>query len=169
MDDRTVLERVEAAFAAVPRPPDGALVNRHCCECLETSEAFARAPWREVTLAQLLAGRETALLTVEAWRYYLPAVIAWSVKDPKAVDVIADNLVYQLTPPGDPTPPGLDAGALAEWFEPRSRGFTPAQREAVVAFLEWFAEREEGDWARIGATPPGRSDRALAWWSSPEP
>ncbi|MGH7587488.1 MAG: DUF6714 family protein [Gemmatimonadota bacterium] len=169
MDDRTVLERVKTAFAAVPRPPDEALVNRHCCECLETSEAFAGAAWPDVTLAQLLAGRETALLTIEAWRYYLPAVIAWSVHDPKAVDVIADNLVFQLTPPGEPSPPGLHEGARADWFEPRARGFTPDQRAAIAAFLEWFGEREEADWARIDVPPPGRTDRALAWWSSPEP
>ena len=169
MLDRMVLERVEAAFAGVPKPTDDALVNRHCCECVETSEAFAGASWQDVTLDQLLRGRETALLTVEAWRYYLPAVITWSVKDPKAVDVIADNLVYQLTPPGGPTAPEVDAGALAEWFELRARGFAADQRAAIAVFLEWFAEREEADWARIGATPPGRTDRALAWWSSPEP
>ena len=168
MDDRAVLEHVEAAFAGVPRPPYEALMNRHCCECLETSEAFAGAAWRDVTLEQLLAGRETALLTVEAWRYYLPAVISWSVRDPKAVDVIADNLVYQLTPPGE-TPPGLDGGALAEWFELRAQGFTPAQRAAVATFLEWFAEREEADWSRSGAAPRTGTRRALAHWSAPEP
>ena len=162
MDDRTVLDRVESAFAGVPKPADEALVNRHCCECLETSEAFAGAAWQEVILDQLLAGRETALLTVDAWRYYLPAVITWSVKDPKTVDVIADNLVHQLTPPGEDR-------ALAEWFDPRARGFTPDQRAAIVAFLLWFAEREAVDWARIGAAPPGSADRALAHWSSPEP
>ena len=167
MDDRTVLKRVESAFAGVSKPAQDMLVNRHCCECLETSEAFVGAAWQDVTLEQLLAGRETALLTVEAWRYYLPAVIAWSVKDPKTVDVIADNLVYQLTPPREPNSSGADAGALAEWFEPRSHGFTADQRAAVAAFLEWFAEHEQADWARIGATPPGRADRALDWWSSP--
>lgn len=162
MDDRTVLERVEAAFARVAKPGHESLVNRHCCECLETSEAFAGAAWQEVTLDQLLAGRETALLTVEAWRYYLPAVITWSVRDPKAVDVIADNLVYQLTPPDED-------GGLVEWFEPRARGFTPDQRAAVVAFLLWFAEREAIDWARLGTAPPGGADRALEHWSAPEP
>ena len=162
MESRTILERVEAAFTGVAKPPHEALMNHHCCECLETSEAIAGAAWQAVTLEQLLAGRETALLTIEAWRYYLPAVIAWSVRDPKAVDVIADNLVHQLTPPGED-------GALAEWFEPRARGFTPDQRAAIVAFLLWYAEREAADWSRIGAAPPGRADRALAHWSSPEP
>ncbi|HET6341340.1 MAG TPA: DUF6714 family protein [Gemmatimonadota bacterium] len=159
MDDRTVLELVEGAFARVDMPSEEVLVNHHCCECLETSEAYAGAAWQEVTLDQLLAGRETALLTVEAWRYYLPAVIAWSVRDPAAVDVIADNLVFQLTPPGD-------GGALGGWFEPRASGFDPAQRAAIAAFLEWFAERERASWGELGAVPPGRTDRALAHWST---
>ena len=147
-----ILERLEAAFANVPRPSQEELVNRHCCECLETSEAFAGAAWRDVTLEQILAGRETALLTVESWRYYLPAVISWSVKDPEAVDVIADNLVMQLTPSGD-------GGSLEAWFEPRARGFTADQRAAIAAFLQWFAER-------AGPTPPARIDRAIAHWSA---
>jgi hypothetical protein len=86
MEGRTVLERVEAAFTGVAKPPHEALMNHHCCECLETSKAFRGAAWWDVNLEQLLAGRETALLTVEAWRYYLPAVIAWSARDPRAVD-----------------------------------------------------------------------------------
>lgn len=161
MDDRTVLERVAAAFANHPKPPDEALLNRHCCECLETSEAFAGTAWQDVTLEQLLAGRETALLTVEAWRYYLPAAITWSVRDPKAVDVIADNLVHQLTPPGED-------GALAEWFEPRARGFTLDQRAAIADFLEWFAERDEAWCNEADATAPQGARRALAHWSAPE-
>lgn len=151
MNDETVLERVAAAFAGVPRPAEEALINRHCCECLETSEALGGSAWQEVSLEQLLAARETALLTVEAWRYYLPAVIAWSVREPDAVDVIADNLVMQLTPPGED-------GGLADWFEPRTRGFTSDQRAAIAAFLVWFAEH--------GGAPAGVVDGALAYWSA---
>jgi hypothetical protein len=71
---------------------------------------------------------------------------------PEAVDVIADNLVMQLTPSGD-------GGSLEAWFEPRTRGFTADQRAAIAAFLQWFSER-------AGPTPPGRIDRAIAHWSA---
>jgi hypothetical protein len=161
MDAREVVELVTAAFRETTVPPADLLLNQHCCECLETSEAFAGKPWTDISLEQLLVGRETALLTPEAWRYYLPAVILWCVRAPDVVDVIQDNLVYQLTPP-------TEDGGVPGWFEPRARGFDAAQRHAIVAYLEWSRERLEASWTRFGGTPPDDIYRALEFWRKPD-
>ena len=155
-----------AAFGAVPKPPREALINLHCEECLETSEAFADKPWVEVTLDELLLGRETALLTAAAWRYYLPAVIRWTVREPVAVDVINDNLVYQLEPPDPEEFPAEQFPGQREYFAERSTGFDDRQRAAIVAFLDWYRAREEAEWRGSGWEPPHHAARALAFWSS---
>ena len=152
-----IVEQIRAAFAGAEYPGREALFNRHCCECAEVSDAFAGRPWTEITLQHLLEGRETALLTAAAWRYYLPAMMIWCVREPEAVDVIQDNLVYQLEPPGD------DSG-VPEWFNERATGFSDEQRAAIAAYLDWYRERDEARWA--GAKQPPNAARALAHWTT---
>src|SRR5207344_3154459 len=98
-DLETITALVRRAFPAEPVPPAETLFKDHCDECVEVSNAFGGRAWPQISLQDLLAGGETSLLTATAWRYYLPAVIYWCVRDREAVDVIADNLVYQLEPP----------------------------------------------------------------------
>lgn len=152
-----IVRQIEAAFAGVDYPGRDALLHDHCCECAEVSAAFAGRRWAEITLDDVLAGRETALLNAAAWRYYLPAVMIWCVREPEAVDVIEDNLVSQLEPPGD----GL---GVPEWFNERATGFSPGQRAAIVAFLELYRARDVARWP-AGARPR-HVDRALAYWTA---
>lgn len=153
-----VVQLIRSAFIETRRPDAEALINRHCCECAEVSAAYAGKPWTDISLADVLAGRETALLSAAAWRYYLPAVMTWCVRAPDAVDVIQDNLVYQLEPPAD-------GRGVPEWFEARAAGFSPAQRAAIVAYLHWYRAVEEARWA--GAAPPPHADNALRHWMRP--
>jgi hypothetical protein len=156
---REVIEKVKGAFLDTPMPPSHELINRHCCECVEVSEAFAGKTWQEITLDDLLAGRETALLTAAAWRYYLPSVVIWCVRAPETVDVIQDNLVYQLAPPLI-----TDSDPLRQWFEERMLNFSAEQRNAIVAFLDWHRERDEANWASAGGKPTDHVYKALEYW-----
>jgi hypothetical protein len=157
-DAEDVVELIRRAFAATPQPGREVLLNRHCCECVSVSEAYAGKRWIEITLDDVRAGGETALLTAAAWRYYLPAVMTWCLRAPDAVDVILDNLVYQLEPPA--------AGrGVPEWFAERAIGFSDEQRAAIVAYLHWCRQREAAQWA--GAEAPGHVSNALSYWERP--
>jgi hypothetical protein len=121
-NEQDIIDKVHAAFKDVPLPSAEALWNNHCCECSETSAAFGARPWSEISLDDLLSGRETALLSEVAWRYYLPSMIIWCIRAPKDVDVIQDNLVYQLAPPE------TQEQWAWEWFKPRASG-TKSERK----------------------------------------
>jgi hypothetical protein len=148
------------AFGEVPQPPREALINRHCEECLETSEALADKPWQDITLDDMLAAQETSLLTAAAWRYYLPAMIRWCVRDPLGVNNLIDNLVYAL----EPTENEAFVGQRA-YMEERWTGLDDRQQQAIVAYLQWYRRREEADWETLGSEPPPHIYRALAYWS----
>ena len=154
-----VIRRIETAFAGTELPPAEALVNNHCCECAEVSAAYRGKRWTEVTLDDVMTGREVSLLTVAAWRYYLPAFLTWTIRAPEVVDVLEDNLVFQLTPP-------RDGDGVPEWFAERCVNFfSPEQRAAIAAFLDWSRVHQEPQW------PPGTRPRhvydALAYWRQP--
>jgi len=159
-DESEIIQQITDAFADVEQPSREALFNGHCCECAETSEAYAGKRWMEVTLEDVLRGREVSLLTVAAWQYYLPAFMIWAIREPKAVDVLQDNLVYQLQPPGED-------GSVPAWFAERAVGFTEPQRHAICAYLTWYRDRDEIEWRRIGGEPARHVYNALAHWSRP--
>ena len=157
-DPNAVVEQVASAFPVTPVPSREALFKDHCDECMEVSNAYGGRPWPEISLQEFLAGGETALLTSTAWRYYLPTMIWWCVRDPESADVICDNLVYQLEPP--------KAGETDEWFWERKDGFTDAQRRAIVAYLLWYRDRETAEYAALEMERPDHVDRALAYWAA---
>ena len=157
-DADEIVQQISEAFADAQQPSYEALFNNHCCECAEVSAAYAGKGWTDVTLDDVLRGRETSLLTATAWQYYLPALMTWTIRAPDAVDVLEDNLVYQLEPP-------REGQGVPEWFEERAHGFTPQQRQAIVAFLEWHRERIETSWAQLGAEAPRHVYNALDHWS----
>jgi len=156
-DAEETIREIEAAFAEVPYPGREALFNDHCCECAEVSASYAGKRWTEIALADVLAGRETSLLSPAAWRYYLPALMIWCIRAPDAVDVMQDNLVYQLEPPDDQR-------GVPEWFNERARGFSRAQRSAIVAYLDWYRKRDEARWD--GTEPPRHVYNALTYWAA---
>jgi hypothetical protein len=155
----SIVDQITRAFSDVPQPDPALLFNHHCCECSDVSTALGGRPWPEIGLADLLRAREMALLSAEAWRYYLPAMLIWAVRDPVAMDVMVDNLVYQLEPP-------REGQGVPEWFAERAVGFSRDQRAAILAFLEWYRRREAADWAGADVQPPQHVHHAIAYWSA---
>ena len=77
-DPESIASKVKAAFPAEPRPSKEALFNDHCDECLDVSKAFGARPWPEISLQDLLAGGETALLTAAAPQDVYRALEYWT-------------------------------------------------------------------------------------------
>ena len=90
----------------------------------------------------------------------MPALMIWCIRAPDSVDVIQDNLVYQLEPPDDQR-------GVPEWFDERAWGFSPEQRSAIVAYLNWYQTRDEARWD--GTEAPRHVYSALAYWAGTGP
>ena len=155
IDTEAIVARAKLAFPTDPVPPAEELRNDHCEECADVSTSFGVRPWTAVALADIV-GKETALLNETAWRYFLPAVISWCVQNADALDTLPEYTVYQLAPPKD--------GETDEWFETRKDGFTEAQRGVIVAYLEWYRDREEAEYRMLEMAPPEDVYRALEYW-----
>jgi hypothetical protein len=160
MEDPALIRAVEEAFEEQRLPPAATMTNDHCDECIDTYRGFWNGPqsfmtWQEAA-RQPGSCVEASLLTADAWRYYLPTLIIWCVRDSERVDALVDNLVHELTPPASDT----------EWFRPRADGFSAEQREAIARFLRWYQARERLEWESICAAPPDHAGDAIRYWSA---
>ena len=71
-DTDHIIQLIRRAFFDTPQPGPEALFNHHCCECVEVSAAYGGKRWMDISLDDVLAGRETALLTATAWATICP-------------------------------------------------------------------------------------------------
>lgn len=126
--DGHALDRIRHAFAACPRPAH--FTNRsHCAECAEHDDTLlARTP---DTLTSDDVGNPCwspiAFLSPEGFAYYLPGLARLALDDgDPAADWYAPQFFWAL----------ISSGAGNERFLHCS----PAQREAVAAFLSYLIE-----------------------------
>ena len=155
IDPESIAAHAAEAFPSQPVPPQNVLFKNHCDECIDVSNAYGVRPWTAIVLNDII-GKETALLTAAAWQYFLPAMITWCVRVPEALDTLPEYLVYQLEPP--------ELGEVDEWFTERKSGFSGAQRQVIVEYLEWYREREEAEYLELEMEPPRHVYRALEHW-----
>lgn len=128
--------RVAAAFADVPRPAAGGLVQCGCDECAGVARSFAGLSWREVGAEVLEENYDKLpLFSPAAFRHFLPAYLLHSLEHFEFAGV-CEYTLYQLTP-------GKEDGASAAFYAARFEPFTPEQMEAVYAFLD-LALRDDG-------------------------
>jgi hypothetical protein len=58
-----IIQSIRRAFSGAAQPAPEALFNHRCCECVGVSEAYAGKRWTDISLDDVLAGRETAFLS----------------------------------------------------------------------------------------------------------
>jgi hypothetical protein len=162
MSDSIVLEEIGAAFSGTELPASTVLMNEHCEECIYVSRKFCDAEGSFMTW-ESAAQREgssfaPSLLTSDAWRYYLPTLMTWCVRDTEKVDVLVDCLVYELTPPESDD---------REWFSARTNDFTVDQRRAICSFLQSHHNQELAEMRSVGIEMPCQASIAIDYWTAP--
>jgi hypothetical protein len=170
--DRAVALAIEAAWLDQPYPGDANLAgNNSCCgEYGYVADFFRGREWRDVTLETLKAYEGPAnacysFMSGAALRYYLPAFMLIALDEPPSGPrsdweaSMLDVAVWALNPPRyraevhalektlSPSPVSSpeSMAKLREWWDLRMIGFTAAQRQAIVAFLERMHERHGYD------------------------
>jgi len=146
-------KQIEDAFAEVAYPGDDQLVldsSGYHLECNQVAAVLKGKHWKQVPL-DLLRQIALAALTPEAYRFYLPAFLVAGSLHYDEADLIPDSVVFSLLPPSDPH----DIVVYGEIDKKRREIFTPAQRAAVRAFLEFLKQYHAED------DPLGDVDRAI--------
>lgn len=190
MSAEEVLKIIEEAWRQTPYPGDDRLITRpkqpkgSCRDEPDyVADFFAGKHWNQINRAMLVQGYEgppDACLTFmgpQAFRFYLPAFMKMALTEYEAGDTICQAALYALVPPRfdpklyelaklpgmtDATNPCSEANVKGQrlWWDERVSGFTPAQRQAIVAFLEYLNSAHGQDYA-YNSSGPGI---ALKYW-----
>jgi len=132
---------IENAFADTVYPGDRNIATNpdHCDECSETNEFFRGRHWQELSGVdqKLQTGwGGLSFLSPPAWRYFMPAYLLVGLGGGEYAEDAAESVLYALSPKKDD---------LAEYFQERASGFTPAQQKCLAAYAAAFSEMEPED------------------------
>ena len=133
MDD--VIRRIEAAFAAAPRPTNDELLHPECRDDMDIEKLYAIDHWQRLT-DDLVVSEYAALsfLSPAGFRHFIPAYMVWVLRHPDSAEAVVDSTVW-----------ALHAGLYREDLRPFVRSkwtlLDADQRRAVTAFLEAMAEQ----------------------------
>jgi hypothetical protein len=186
MQANEVLRILEEAWKDVGYPGDDRIASKSAgCndEYAWIAEFFKGKHWTEITLKRLREQDAGALdsclafLTTEALHYFLPSFLQIALFEYDPSDEVTAGTISMLCPPTfdeklyemaklpgmtDATNPCSRQNVEGRhgWWEQRVQGFTPAQRRAIVVFLEYMDCQHGHDYAYSTAGPKV----ALAYW-----
>lgn len=132
-----VKKQIEEAFSGVPHPGDDAIVRGRDWESLELSASFRGKHWKEIPAETLRRHHDDlALFSPSGLQFYLPAYLLAAMRDDW--DILCFVLLHLQPPPKDREPDRWGS------FLSRFARFTPAQKHAIRAFLEFVRDELPG-------------------------
>jgi hypothetical protein len=127
-------QTIAQTFADTPYPGHERIALHECEECEEIRQSFrGRTPdtLPDETIHSHFGS--LPLLSPEAFRYFIPAYMRYSLEHPDST--VAQFILYRLAPQD-----------FDDFDSERFRLFTPRERGAVIAFLEFLKSKQiEGD------------------------
>lgn len=127
MNATEVIRLIEDAWREVPYPGDDRIFTPDSYDDEDIVNYFGGTTWREHDPAKLRAHSSAfTFFTPEAFHYWLPAFMFAAIQNPEEADVICDRIPWSVD----------DNYAPQRW-----RLFSPAQRQAVAAYLRFQIER----------------------------
>lgn len=129
-----VRQTIELAFEDVGYPGDVNIIRCSCSICRQTSDYFRGTRWQAHTLENLRKHQlALSLFTPEAFQYFLPAYMLATLDAWCETCLIPFLITKQFLPPRSDEDPRRQ-----EHHAKRMALFTPAQREAIIAYLRAY-------------------------------
>jgi hypothetical protein len=119
--------------ADIPRPEN--IVPEEYADDIEFSEVTAvlqGKSWKDLDKTLIQSNTDIVWrLTSAAFRYYLPAFLAYAIQEEAGSAVLPEEIFFLLTP----TP---ERFAQSRWLQDRLSHFSSAQIDVIVAFCQYM-------------------------------
>ena len=139
---RSVKQQIEEAFKDAPYPGDREMVDDpDDWECIDLMNAFKGKHWKELDAETLRRNHDT-FLSIAGLQYYFPAYLMAALDD---LEDILPFTVYGLCfASPEASSPDVD---VRKWQLKRFNSFTPEQKKAIKAFLEYVRDEYPECWS----------------------
>lgn len=129
-----VLSIIEWAFRNTPLPTEQYITRsdpKFYLEPKRIEEAFGGVAWNSLS-AKVVGSNPTALneLIVSAFRYYLPAYMWWSLKNPNELFSLSGSVIFVLTRPSEAA-----SDTRKKNYDARMESFSLDEVEAIKSYL----------------------------------
>ena len=144
MRKRDIIHTIKQAFSEAPMPRPEEIMEAGADALAPDSEedqaivarVLAGKKWQKLTVADIaFLYSSLSMMTPQAVRYYLPAYLIASIKDPAGVGVSLSTTIWDISPP----PFGTSS---QEEFDARIAPITPAERKAICQYFEYVRRTE---------------------------
>jgi hypothetical protein len=134
---RTATREIESAFGGLAPPGDDKLLHPRCMDDGDVADFYGAPDWRELSDETIIRGYAApCFFSAEAFRYYMPAFMVWSLEHHDTVEYAAEATIRAFDP-------GAVDEVLRRFQASKFALLTEAQRKAVVRFLETFSHHPQ--------------------------
>jgi len=134
-----LIAEIEQAFATNPLPHPITTCGSDCPECRDITAEFYGRSWPEIDNAKLEANKSMSFFTAQAFHYFLPAYLRYSLRHFDLNSEVCEFTVYALTPDLN----GIKDPARISWLRERLSCLDRKQAEIVLRFLVLVSQDEE--------------------------
>jgi hypothetical protein len=126
-------DKIEQAFAGVPRPDDDSITTCDCCDCLEVRERFRGKERHSLDTDFLASNTELPLLSPQALHYFLPAYLLHCLTSPNVDPDVYYSVLSTLCP-------GKEDETSSAYYQDLLRVFLQEQMAVLFEYLDWAYE-----------------------------
>lgn len=128
-----LLDEIRAAWPSTPYPGDRVLFSDCWCdECAWAVRSLRGKSWKEIDVCDL--GGDGGRMSDEAFRYYLPGVLALSVQHPDETHLSCEvNLRFVFS--------RREGWKRQQSVSMLARTLSPRQREVMLRYFDWLDDQ----------------------------
>ncbi len=126
--------QIRAAFNEASPPADNELLHPDCRDDVDVLEFYGGVRWQDMTGKNVIYSYAAPTgFSALAFRYYLPAFLLWTLKNPDGLEYASESILISLDP-------GTERELLHEFRKSKFALFNAQQIAATRAFL-WHLEK----------------------------
>ncbi len=131
-----LVEEIRAAFEGAEPPADDRILHPDCRDDVDILEFYGGVRWQDMTDENVIYSYAApTAFSAEAFRYYLPAFLIWTLKNLDSVEYASESILLALDP-------GTDKELLHDFRKSKFDAMTPDQVAVVRKFLWHVSEHD---------------------------
>lgn len=139
--DKTTIETIstliDQAFSRLLPPGDDKLLHPECRDDVDVQEFYGAIRCEALTDAMIVYGYAApTAFSPEAFRYYLPAYLKWTLRNADSIDIAGESILMALDP-------GTDSDFLHAFRKSKFALFDEDQIAVVGTFLHAISEHPD--------------------------